>query len=49
MFIAFITQTTNFFAGNKIFIISEKMGCNLNWDSYASVYEGEIIPNNSKD
>ncbi len=33
---------------NKIYVISGTVGGNPNWDSYSAVYEGEIIPNQTK-
>nr|NQU89653.1 hypothetical protein [Bacteroidota bacterium] len=35
--------------GNKIYVIGGTVGGNPNWESYPTVYEGEFIPNNSKD
>jgi len=35
--------------GNKIYVIAGTVGGNPSWDTYPEVYEGEIIPNNSKD
>ncbi len=34
--------------GNKIYVIGGTVGGNPNWDSYATVYEGEIISNETK-
>lgn len=35
--------------GNKIYVIGGTVGGNPDWESYNSVYEGEIITNNSKE
>ena len=33
---------------NKIYVIGGTVGGNPNWDSYSAVYEGELIPNQTK-
>lgn len=35
--------------GNKIYVIGGTIGGNPNWESYSTVYEGELIMDNTKD